>query len=129
MLDIPNKYSGQYNFIVDPGSFKITYSGIGYVSQTIDTTILQDNPVLAVTIDVNLVKDPNYLQEHAPIVIEPPQPIYEKINLAAIPEYRKVDTSMLILNMKVNDVSDKNIKMLISFIIQFRLWLSTNLLM
>jgi tetratricopeptide (TPR) repeat protein len=106
----PNKYSGLYNFIVNPGSFKITYSGIGYISQTIDTTIVQDNPLLVVTLDVKLEKDPDYVKEPAPIVIEPLQPIYEKINLAAIPNIAKVDTSMLIMNMNVNDVSDLNIK-------------------
>jgi len=41
-----------------------------------------------------------------------------------------VDTSMLVLNMKVNDVSDQNYtKMLIFFIIRFRLWLFIILLM
>ncbi|MBA4323342.1 MAG: hypothetical protein C0408_11050, partial [Odoribacter sp.] len=53
-LDVgsPNKYSGLYSFVVTPGTFKITYSGKEYFSQTIDTTILHDNPVLVVTLDV-----------------------------------------------------------------------------
>jgi hypothetical protein len=114
----PNKYSGHYNFIVTPGQYKITYSGVGYISQTIDTTILQDNPVLILTFDVTLLKDPNWVKEVIartviePVleVKEPQQPvIYEKINLAAIPTITKVDTTMLITNMKVTDVSDKNI--------------------
>ena len=100
----PNKYSGLYDFIVNPGSFKITYSGVGYLSQRIDTTILQDHPVLVVTLDVKLEKDTNYVR----MPVEPA--IYEKINLAAIPSVARVDSGMLILNMKVNDVSDLNIK-------------------
>jgi tetratricopeptide (TPR) repeat protein len=112
-LDIgfPNKYTGFYSFIVNPGSFKITYSGVGYLSQTIDTTILMDHPALVLTIDVKLDKDPNYLRVPVPPVKAPEQPVvYEKLNLTAIPSVAKVDTSMLVLNMKVNDVSDQNIK-------------------
>ena len=110
-LDVgyPNKYTGLYDFIVNPGSFKITYSGVGYLSQTIDTTILQDNPVLAVTIDVRLEKDTNYVK--VPIIVEKPaEPVtYEKLNLQTIPTVAKIDSSILVMNMKVNDVTDKNI--------------------
>jgi hypothetical protein len=124
-LDVgsPNKYSGLYNFIVNPGSLRIVYTGVGYLSQTIDTTILPDNPALVVTLNVNLEKDTNYVREPVQPTyitsitkrdttekkdVEPA--IYEKINLAAIPTVAKVDTSMLIMDMKVNDVSDQNIK-------------------
>ena len=112
-LDIgyPNKYTGFYSFIVNPGSFKITYSGLGYLSQTIDTTLLPDHPSLVVTKDVKLDKDPNYVRVQVPPVKAPEPPIvYEKINLTAIPTVATVDTSMLVLNMKVNDVSDQNIQ-------------------
>jgi len=113
-LDIgyPNKYTGIYSFIVNPGSFKITYSGVGYLSQTIDTTILQDHPSLVVTLDVKLTKDPNYVRVPVPVLIKAPeQPIvYEKLNLTAIPSVAKIDSNMLVMNMKVNDVSDLNIK-------------------
>jgi hypothetical protein len=96
---------------VNPGSFKITYSGLGYLSQTIDTTLLPDHPSLVVTKDVKLDKDPNYVRVQVPPVKAPEPPIvYEKINLTAIPTVATVDTSMLVLNMKVNDVSDQNIQ-------------------
>jgi hypothetical protein len=108
-IGYPNKYSGQYNFMVVPGKYKITYSGIGHISQTIDTTILENDPVLDIVIDVALAKDPNYVKAPVPVVKETPQPIYEKINLSAIPIIAKVDTTMLITNMKVNDVTDQNI--------------------
>jgi hypothetical protein len=106
----PNKYSGLYNFVVDPGSFKITYSGPGYFSQTIDTTIMQDNPVLVVTIDVRLLRDSTYVRAPIPVKI-PEQPIiYEKLNLSNIPTVANIDSSILVMNMKVNDVTDINIK-------------------
>jgi hypothetical protein len=102
-IGYPNKYSGQYNFIVIPGKYRITYSGIGHISQTIDTTIMEDNPKPDVILDVTLAKDLNYVEE-------PQQQFnYEKINLAAIPIIAAVDTTMLITNMRVNDVSDNNI--------------------
>jgi tetratricopeptide (TPR) repeat protein len=114
-LDVgyPNKYSGLYNFSVSPGSFQITYSGVGYLSQTIDTTILSDNPSIVISMDVKLEKDPDYIKEKVqPIIMKETVPplLYEKINLAAIPTIAKVDTSMLILNMKVDEnVNDADI--------------------
>jgi hypothetical protein len=106
-IGYPNKNSGQYSFIVTPGRFRITYSGIGHFSQTIDTTIQEDSPVLAVIIDVALLKDPSYVkvQEQAKEPV-----VYEKINLSAIPAVEKVDSGMLVTNMKVNDVTDQNVK-------------------
>lgn len=100
----PNKYSGLYSFIVNTGSYKITYEGVGYLSQTIDTTILQDNPVLFVIIDVMLDKDTNYVMK-----VEEPV-VFEKMDLANIPTVEKIDSSILEMNMKVNDASDLNIK-------------------
>jgi hypothetical protein len=105
-LDVgfPNKYTGLYSFSVFPGKFKLVYSGIGYLSQTIDTAILPDNPNLELSLDVALNRDPSYKKEvPAPI-------IYDKINLSLIPTISNLDTSILIRNMNVNDVGDKNIK-------------------
>jgi hypothetical protein len=99
----PNKYTGLYNFTVIPGEFKLIYTGAGYISQTVDTTILQDNPSLILTIDISLEKDTTI-----PKVI-PPSVVYDKINLSAIPTVDAIDTSILIRNMNVNDVSDKNV--------------------
>jgi hypothetical protein len=101
----PNKYTGLYSFMVNPGSFKITYNGLGYLSRTVDTTILQDNPDLVVTIDITLEKDTNYVA----VVPEPPAPVvYEKLNQSDIPTVANIDSSILVMNMKVSDVSDQN---------------------
>ncbi|MGD0755622.1 MAG: hypothetical protein ABR927_11225, partial [Bacteroidales bacterium] len=58
-LDVgyPNKYTGLYSFSVTPGQFRIFYKGFGYLTQKIDTSILQDNPNLALNIDVSLERD------------------------------------------------------------------------
>ncbi|MCX6325929.1 MAG: hypothetical protein NT144_04665 [Bacteroidia bacterium] len=105
-LDVgyPNKFTGLYSFSVIPGEFKLVYTGIGYISQTIDTTILQDNPTLVLNIDVSLKRDTT-IEKTAP-----PPVVYDKINLAEIPAVSAIDTSILIRNMNVNDVSDKNVK-------------------
>ena len=108
-LDVgfPNKYTGLYSFNVAPGQFSIFYRGLGYLTQKVDTAILQDNPNLSLNIDVTLERDTTVK------LISPPPPvpiIYEKINLALIPTVSSVDTSMLIRNLNVSDVGDLNIK-------------------
>jgi hypothetical protein len=105
-LDVgfPNKYTGLYSFSVAPGKFRIFYKGVGYLTQTIDTAILQDNPNLALNIDVSLERDTTIKK------ISTPPVIYDKINLAAIPTISSVDTSMLVRNLNVSDVGDINIK-------------------
>lgn len=106
----PNKYSGLYNFVVTPGSFKITYAGVGYLSQTIDTVIVYDSPNLVITIDVKLQKDPNWKMEPVkPVPVVEPL-VYEKIDLKAIPTIANVDTTTLVRNMTVSSVTDTNIK-------------------
>jgi hypothetical protein len=105
-LDVgfPNKYTGLYCFSVAPGEFRLFYKGLGYITQTIDTTILQDYPNLALSIDVSLEKDTTFKK-----VVVPPK-VYDRINLALIPTVSSVDTSILIRNMNVSDVSDNSIK-------------------
>jgi hypothetical protein len=104
-LDVgyPNKVTGLYSFNVYPGVFRIVYTGFGYFSQTVDTTITQDNPNLVITIDVSLLRDNSIKRTVAAPVI------YDKINLADIPTVSAIDTSILIRNMNVNDISDKNV--------------------
>jgi hypothetical protein len=94
-IGAPDINTGLYNFIVNPGSFKIIYTGVNYLSQSIDTALNQDNPSSVITLNVKLERE-------VPVV-------YEKINLNNIPIVNAIDTSMLIKNMKVNDVTDQNI--------------------
>jgi len=107
-LDVgyPNKYTGLYSFMVNQGEFHIVYTGVGYFSQVIDTTILQDNPSMVLNIDVSMIRDTTIRR----VVVPPPSPVvYDKIDLSVIPSVDAIDSSILIKNMNVNDVSDKNI--------------------
>lgn len=99
----PNRITGQYSFIVPPGEYKLAYSSPWYLSHTIDTAILKDHPSVTIRIDVALEPDPDN-KKPAPIA-----PEYDKINLAAIPLVSSIDTSLMVMNMNVSDLSDKNI--------------------
>lgn len=105
-LDVgfPNKYTGLYSFNVIPGDLRIVYTGLGYMSQTVDTAIQQDNPSLIINIDASLEKDAS-----VKAVIVPDLTFYDKINLSLAPTVTAIDTSILITNMNVADVSDRNV--------------------
>jgi hypothetical protein len=107
----PNKFTGQYNFIVPAGQYRLIYASNYYFSKIIDTAILNNHPSTVITIDVALDPDPN-----RPIPVSAPEPVtpsvieeYERINLSAIPVVLSVDSSFMVTNMNVSDVSDKNI--------------------
>jgi hypothetical protein len=105
-LDVgfPNKYTGLYSFSVTPGRFRLTYTGLGYFSQTIDTAIFEDNPNLTLLIDATLLRDPSLKR------VMPEPIVYDKIDLALIPGVSSIDSSILIRNMNVTDVGDVNVK-------------------
>ncbi len=105
----PNKFTGRYNFIVQPGKYSITYASNYYFTKNIDTTILYNHPSTVITLNVALETDPN-----RPIPVIAPEPekpveVFEKINLAAIPVATSIDSSMMVTDVNVSDVSDKNI--------------------
>lgn len=92
----PEKPSGSYSITVSPGDFRIIYSGDGYLQSYIDTTILNDSPDLIITLeDVILMRDSSIITQG-----------YERINLAGIPIVSSVDSSLLIRNMNVMNISD-----------------------
>jgi tetratricopeptide (TPR) repeat protein len=93
---MPEKATGKYHLNVAPGLFKIVYSGDGYLTQTIDTTIKVDNPELIVNLDITLIRDSSLI---VPVV-------YEKVNLTNIPVVAAIDSSILIKNMKVLDAGE-----------------------
>jgi Tol biopolymer transport system component len=95
----PDREAGKYSISTIPGNLRVTYSGDGYLSQTVDTVIRQDESELIVNIDVTLKRDSSLI----PIK-------YEKINLSKIPVVKAIDSSILIKNMNVNDVGDLNVK-------------------
>jgi hypothetical protein len=93
----PVRDSGYYKFTVKPGKYRLIFTGINYISSTVDTTLLRDQAPPVVRIDVTLEKVPE------PVT-------YEKINLADIPVVRNIDTAILVTDMKVGDVSDNDDK-------------------
>jgi hypothetical protein len=94
----PDLNTGLYSFKVSPGSYRLAYSGTRYLSLTKDTAVYEDSSAELI-LDVKLLKDP----KAEPVV-------YEKMNLKDIPTVAKIDSSILVMNLKVNDVSDQNIK-------------------
>jgi len=105
-VGFPNKYTGHYSFIVTPGSYRLIYMGFGYLTQSRDTSVLQDNPSLSIVMDATMEKDTSVIIKP----VETPPAVYEKINLKDIPVVASIDSSILIKNMNVNDVNDANIK-------------------
>jgi hypothetical protein len=101
-LDVayPNKLSGLYSFYAIPGKYRIVYTGQGYFSQTLDTTIYLDNLNQPLNLDVTLLRD---------ISARRGAPVYARINLSAIPKVEEIDPSILIKNMNVNDINDEKI--------------------
>ncbi len=104
-LDVgyPNKYTGDYSFNVAPGSYKIVYTGRGYFQKMLDTSIVQNSPNKVVTLDITLEKDPAALKIFNSI-------LKDRIDLTDLPIVPAIDSKILIKNMNVNDINDKNIK-------------------
>ena len=104
-LDVgyPNKYTGLYLFTTVPGDLRLDYTGPAYFSQRIDTTILQDNPAKVLNIDVTLRRDSSIKRELRQVVA------YDKIDPTLAPTIQAIDSSILIRNLNVNDIGDKNI--------------------
>ena len=102
-ISYPNNKTGLYRLFVPSGQYHLVYTGPGYISQTIDTSIVRDNPTNALNIDVTLKRD---------LLVNSisPEVIYSKINLKSIPSITNLDTTILIRNMRVTDLGDKNIK-------------------
>jgi hypothetical protein len=95
----PEAYSGNYGFRIKAGDFKLIYTGTGYFTRYVETTIPPDYPQFEALIDVTLIRDP--MQRRPASEVE-----YEKINLKNIPEVKEVDPSMLVKNLSMADLAD-----------------------
>jgi hypothetical protein len=85
--------------------------GYGYLTQSRDTSVLQDNPALTIVLDVTMEKDTSISLKPVELPpVELPLVVYDKINLKDIPVVASIDSSILIKNMNVNDVNDARIK-------------------
>jgi hypothetical protein len=94
----PDIYTGKYNFIVPPGKFRLVYTGpSGYYPQRIDTSIVVNTPPGVINLkDIVLDKNPSV--------------VYEKLDLSDIPVVDKIDSSILIRNLRVNDVTENDLQ-------------------
>lgn len=99
-VSYPNKFTGIYSFYVLPGKYRLVYTGAGYFSQSLDTAVIRNNRKMELNIDIALARD---------LSSKRAAPSYDRINLSAIPSIAEVDTSILIKNLNVNDLGDKNI--------------------
>jgi hypothetical protein len=93
----PDGVTGQYDFIVAPGRFRLIYTGPGYYPQNIDTTIVKNTPAGVIHLrDIILDKNP-------PVV-------YEKLDLSNIPTVDQIDPDILIRNLRVYDVTENDLQ-------------------
>ncbi len=94
----PDRNTGRYNFIVAPGRYRLVYTGPdGYYPQYTDTSIVMNNPSRVITLkDIVLDKNPTI--------------IYEKLDLSDIPLVDKIDSSILIRNLRVYDVTENDLQ-------------------
>lgn len=95
----PDRETGKYNFIVAPGRYRLVYTGpSGYYAQQIDTVVAMTNPSKVINLrDIILDKNPPATK-----------PVYEKLDLTKIPLVDKVDSSLLIRNLNVYDISEND---------------------
>ncbi|MEA1888033.1 MAG: hypothetical protein U9N72_12580 [Bacteroidota bacterium] len=93
----PNKTTGYYSFSVELDEYAITYEGLGYLSVRESLTIHQDHPNKEEVIDVTLEPDPNYVAESI-----------EKIDFSKVQEVEAIDSSILITDVIIRDVSDSD---------------------
>lgn len=96
----PESKSGDYNFIVAPGHYKLLYTGPGYYSQTLDTAVMKDNPSRIIEMK-DIILDTHPLAARTLV--------YEKLDLSQIREIPEVDPDNLIDNVRVLDVSDNDV--------------------
>jgi len=93
----PDVKTGFYSVHVTPGNYKLVYSGDGYFSNIIDTALTQENLNLIVNLDITLIRDSSLVPVR-----------YDRINLDDIPVVAAIDSSILIRNMRVDDVTDQD---------------------
>jgi hypothetical protein len=94
----PVKDTGLYQFTVIPGNYRIIYTGINYLSGTVDTLLAYKYPAPDVVLDITLEKVPEPVN-------------YEKIDLSKIPSVANVDSSNLVTDVKVvgDEVNDSDV--------------------
>jgi tetratricopeptide (TPR) repeat protein len=93
----PDSKTGQYSFIVAPGKFHLVYTGPGYYPQRIDTSIVKNTPAGVIHLQDII------LDNKAPVV-------YEKLDLSEIPVVDRIDSNILIKDLRVYDVTENDLQ-------------------
>lgn len=99
---LPEEETGLYNFLVPPGKFRLIYSGRGYYTHIVDTTILASSDDHTINIDVTLEVNPDYL------TTGPVTRVYEKIDLSDIPVVAAIDSDKLVRDLRVADITEND---------------------
>lgn len=94
----PDIFTGKYNFIVTRGNFRLVYTGPGYYPQHIDTVIYADNPSKVINL-ADIVLDKLSGEEKTASA---------KIDLSKIPIVSEIDSSILIRDLMVSDVTEND---------------------
>lgn len=96
----PNKTTGFYSFFVRGDEYKLLYEGIGYLSDSAEVALYEDHPDEEEVIDIMLSPDPYYIPESDEEV--------EKLDFSKLQVIEAIDSSILVTNVIVQDVSDSD---------------------
>jgi len=96
----PNTIPASFNFNILPGTFRVAVEGIGFLTQEIDTTLNPKDSTNLINFNIVLERDTNFIEEVS---------VYDKIDLSAIPAISEVDSSELITDIVVLDISDTSV--------------------
>lgn len=95
-VSYPNKSTGLYNFITNTGEYELNYEGTGYLKQTKKLSLNEDSPESVITIDIKLEPDTVYVEKKRISIID----------FSKIPVVESIDSSLLITDVEVKDISD-----------------------
>jgi len=97
-ISFPNESSGYYSFLVRGDEYTLTYEGLAYLSVYKDVSLNDDHPTGEEEINVVLEPDENYMPEIPEIV--------EKLDFSQVQVVDAIDTSILVTDVILRDVSD-----------------------
>lgn len=97
-ISFPNKTTGFYHFRVKPDEYYLTWEGKGYLSQSMDLIIRENQPMLSEIIDITLEPDPDYIPE-----------VIEKVDYSQMKEVDEIDAAVLVTDVLTRDVSDRDL--------------------
>lgn len=98
-VSYPNKSTGFYSFLVKGDEYKLEFTGIGYLSDTVNLALYEDHPDDEEVINITLEPDENY---------EPIPEVFEKLDYSQVQLIEEIDSSILVTNLIVRDVSDSD---------------------